>query len=237
MGVLEAEVHDLGPILRKIVVFDLDGTLAETAPDIIATLNIILAGQGLPPVPVARARDLVGAGARALIERGFRLYGRDLSPELLEALFQDFLVAYAERVADESTLYPGVVSALQSLSEAGWLLAVCTNKPEHHSRLLIEALGITHHFAAICGRDTFPVCKPDPRHLTLTIEKAGGNPLQAIMVGDSLTDISTAKAAGIPVIAVPFGYTDKPVEQLDPDVVIQHFDALHAAIDELLVTT
>ena len=103
MGVLEAEVHDLGPILRKIVVFDLDGTLAETAPDIIATLNIILAGQGLPPVPVARARDLVGAGARALIERGFRLYGRDLSPELLEALFQDFLVAYAERVADESS--------------------------------------------------------------------------------------------------------------------------------------
>jgi phosphoglycolate phosphatase len=236
MDARPVEVDDLEQFLGKIVVFDLDGTLAETAPDIIATLNIILAGQGLPPVPVAKARDLVGAGARALIERGFRLYGRDLSPELLEELFQDFLKVYAGRVAEESTLYPGVVAALTSLSEAGWLLAVCTNKPEHHSRLLIEALGIAHHFAAICGRDTFPVCKPDPLHLTLTIEKAGGNRLMAIMVGDSLTDIATAKAAGIPVIAVPFGYTDVPVEQLDPDLVIQHFDALHAAIDELLVT-
>lgn len=236
MAVLEDEVDDLGQLLGKIVVFDLDGTLAETAPDIIATLNLILDRQGLPPVPVAMARDLVGAGARALIERGFRLHGRDLSPELLEALFQDFLVAYAERVADKSTLYPGVVAALESLSQAGWLLAVCTNKPEHHSRLLIEALGITHHFAAICGRDTFPVCKPDPQHLTLTIEKAGGNRLMAIMVGDSVTDITTAKAAGIPVIAVPFGYTDVPVEKLDPDAVIPHFDALHAAIDGLLIT-
>jgi phosphoglycolate phosphatase len=234
MGVRAGEVDDLGQFLGKIVVFDLDGTLAETAPDIIATLNIILAGQGLPPVPVARARDLVGAGARALIERGFRLYDRALPPALLEELFQDFLEVYAVRVAETSTLYPGVVEALTRLSGAGWLLAVCTNKPEFHSKLLIEALGITHHFAAICGRDTFPVCKPDPLHLTLTIEKAGGNRLQAIMVGDSLTDIATARAAGIPVIAVPFGYTDVPVEQLGPDVVIPHFDALHAAIDGLL---
>lgn len=234
MDVRAVEVSDLGQFLGKIVVFDLDGTLAETAPDIIATLNIILAGQGLPPVPVDKSRDLVGAGARALIERGFRLQGRDLPADLLEDLFRDFLRIYAGRVANESTLYPGVVQALVSLSEAGWLLAVCTNKPEHHSRLLIEALGITHHFAAICGRDTFPVCKPDPQHLTLTIEKAGGNRLQAIMVGDSRTDISTAKAAGIPVIAVPFGYTDVPVEDLGPDVVIAHFDALHAAVDGLM---
>lgn len=236
MHVRAVEVDDLGTFLGKIVVFDLDGTLAETAPDIIATLNVILGNQGLSPVPVERARDLVGAGARALIERGFRLHGRALSPELLEELFQAFLVIYAGRIADESRLYPGVVAALESLADAGWLLAVCTNKPEHHSRLLIEALGITRHFAAICGRDTFPVCKPDPRHLTLTIEKAGGNPLQAVMVGDSLTDISTARAAGIPVIAVPFGYTDVPVEALDPDRVVSHFNALHAAVDTLVTT-
>lgn len=236
MDVQAGEVDDLGQFLGKIVVFDLDGTLAETAPDIIATLNIILGAQGLSPVPVERARDLVGAGARALIERGFRLQGRELSPPLLEALFQEFLVIYAGRVADHSTLYPGVVAALERLARDGWLLAVCTNKPEHHSRLLIEALGITPYFAAICGRDTFPVCKPDPRHLTLTIEKAGGNPRQAVMVGDSLTDISTARAAGIPVIAVPFGYTDVPVEALDPDLVIPHFDVLYEAVEGLFAT-
>lgn len=221
------------PNFGKIVVFDLDGTLAETAPDIIATLNIILARQGLDPVPVEKARDLVGAGARALIERGFKLYGRELNAALLEELFEEFLEIYADRIAVNSRLYPGVSKALASLKEAGWLLAVCTNKPERHSRLLIEALGITSFFSAICGRDTFPVCKPDPGHLTLTIEMAGGNSQHAIMIGDSLTDITTAKSANIPVIAVPFGYTDVPVELLEPDMVIQHFDALHAAVDQI----
>lgn len=224
-----SKARDLG----RIVVFDLDGTLADTAPDIIGTLNLILAGQDLPPVPVDKARDLVGAGARALIERGFRLYGRALPAGLLDELFQDFLRVYATRVADESALYPGVGEALDTLRQEGWLLAVCTNKPEYHSRLLIEALGITGYFAAICGRDTFPTCKPDPLHLTLTIEKSGGNPRKAIMVGDSKTDISTAKSAGIPVIAVPFGYTDIAVEMLDPDLVIGHFDQLHHAVNKL----
>ena len=220
--------------LPATIVFDLDGTLAETAPDIIAVLNMILAREGLPAVPVSRARDLVGAGARALIERGFRLQGMPLDAETLERLFLDFLDLYAGRIADESHLYPGVEAALDDLSRAGHLLAVCTNKPERHSRLLLSALRIDARFSAICGRDTFPVCKPDPRHLTLTIAQAGGDPGRAIMVGDSSTDIDTARAAGIPVIAVPFGYTNVPVSELFPDRVVGHFEELVPAVETIL---
>lgn len=216
------------------IVFDLDGTLAETAPDIMATLNVILQQQGLAALPLDKARVLVGAGAKALIERGFKVSGAALGPDRLEALFQEFLEIYAGRVVDESHLFEGVVTALDRLCARGMKLAVCTNKPIRHTMLMLDAFGITRKFAAIAGRDTFAVCKPDPRHLTLTIAAAGGDPGRAIMVGDSLTDIATAKAAHVPVIAVPFGYTDVPVETLDPDIVIPHFDALEDAIDRLL---
>jgi phosphoglycolate phosphatase len=212
------------------IVFDLDGTLAETAPDIIGTLNVVLAREGLAPLPVSKARDLVGAGARALIERGFKLYERPLSQNRLEELFQVFLEVYAGRVADESHLYDGVLTAMDKLRAAGHKLAVCTNKPERHSLMILDAFGITGRFAAIAGRDTYPFFKPDARHLTMTIEAAGGNVRRAIMIGDSRTDILTARNAGLPVICVPFGYTDVPIETLGPDVVIQHFDELLDAV-------
>lgn len=212
------------------IVFDLDGTLAETAPDIIGTLNVVLAQEGLAPLAVSKARDLVGAGARALIERGFKLYERPLSPERLEELFQTFLEVYAGRVADESHLYDGVLAALERLGETGHKLAVCTNKPERHSLLILDAFGITERFAAIAGRDTYAYFKPDARHLTMTIQAAGGDVTRAIMIGDSRTDILTARHAGLPVICVPFGYTDVPIETLEPDVVIQHFDELVDAV-------
>jgi phosphoglycolate phosphatase len=125
------------------------------------------------------------------------------------------------------------VEALDALEGRGYRLAVCTNKVEAHSRLLLEALGVAGRFAAICGRDTFASFKPDPRHLTLTIAQAGGDPARAVMVGDSRTDIATAKAAGIPVVAVTFGYTDTPVEELEPDIVIDHYDRLADAIARL----
>ncbi len=222
------------PSTSATIVFDLDGTLADTAPDIIAVLNRILAREGLPALPVSKAKDLVGAGARALIERGFRLYGTPLPPERLEELFELFLELYAERIADESVLFPGVLNALDGLAARGHRLAVCTNKPERHSRLLLDALAVTDRFAAIAGRDTYPFFKPDPRHLTLTVEAAGGLPHDAIMIGDSRTDVDTARGAGLPVICVPFGYTDVPVEDLQPDIVIGHFDELGDAIARLV---
>jgi len=220
--------------LPPIVVFDLDGTLAETAPDIMRVLNVILVREGLPALPLERARELVGAGARALIERGFRVSGRPLDAETLERLFEDFLLIYAEDVASHSHLFDGVLGALDALAAEGYLLAVCTNKPILHTRLILDHFGIAQRFASVAGRDSFPFHKPDPRHLTLTIEAPGGDPARAVMIGDSRTDIATAKAAGIPTICVPFGYTDVPIETLEPDVVIQHFDALPAAVRQVL---
>ena len=219
--------------LPPIAVFDLDGTLAETAPDLIATLNVILRREGLPEVPLSKARDMIGAGARAMIERGFELAHKDLTPTHSDELFEQFLAIYGDHLCVGSHLFPGVSEALEELSRAGYRLAVCTNKVELHSRRLLEQLGVADRFAAICGRDTFPWCKPDARHLTKTIEAAGGDPARAVMVGDSRTDIDTAKAADIPVIAVPFGYTDVPVGELGPDAVVQNFGELVAAIAAL----
>jgi len=219
--------------LPTTLVFDLDGTLADTAADLIETLNVLLAREQVAPVPVERARDVVGAGARAMIQRGMALDGRSIETATLDRLFVDFLDHYALNLAVKTQLFPGVEAALDRLAAAGYRLAVCTNKVESHSVSLLEALGIAGRFAAICGRDSFPFAKPDPRHLTGTIERAGGDPACAIMVGDSRTDIDTARNAGLPAIAVTFGYTDTPVAELAPDRIIAHFDELDAAVAAL----
>ena len=223
--------------LAPLAVFDLDGTLADTAPDLVATLNVILGHEGLPALPLDKARDMIGLGARAMLERGLEAAGREVTPGRLDELYRGFLAYYAEHLCVETRLFPGVVQALDALEAEGFRFAVCTNKVEAHSVRLLRALGIAHRFAAICGRDSFPYVKPDPRHLTLTIKKAGGTPAGAVMVGDSRTDIVAAQAAGIPVIAVPFGYTDTPVQTLGPDMVIGHFDELPEAIFSLLAAT
>jgi len=217
-----------------IIVFDLDGTLAETAGDLIATLNVILTRNGLDAVPFDQARGLIGAGAKALIERGFEQQNRALPSEMHERLFMEFLDYYGDHLSDHTALYEGVAAALGRFAEEGWKLAVCTNKIETHSRILLQRLGIADRFAAICGRDTFPMCKPDPRHLLRTIEAAGGDPLRAIMVGDSRTDIDTAKAAGIASIGVPFGYTDVPMAELEPTAMITHYDEIVAVAKRLM---
>ncbi|HEV2543314.1 MAG TPA: phosphoglycolate phosphatase [Methylobacterium sp.] len=217
-----------------IVVFDLDGTLAETAGDLIGTLNVILAREGHAPLPLEQARDLLGAGARALIQRGFTVAGASLTPERLEALFQDFLDHYGDHLTDNSFLFPGVIGALDRLEAAGFRLAICTNKVESHAVALLDALGIGHRFRTIVGKDTFAYSKPDPRHITLTVERAGGDPLRAVMVGDSRADVAAAKDAGIPVVGVTFGYTPVPMRDLAPDWIIDHFDALPEAVDALL---
>jgi phosphoserine phosphatase len=140
--------------LAPIVVFDLDGTLAETADDLVATLNAVLAREGLPPVDVGEARGMIGAGARALIQRGFAAVGQELAPARLDALFTVFLAHYAEHLCEASHLFPGVTGALVRLADAGYRLAVCTNKVEAHSVALLTALGVAGRFSAICGRDT-----------------------------------------------------------------------------------
>ncbi|GLS43453.1 phosphoglycolate phosphatase [Methylobacterium brachythecii] len=220
--------------LPPIAVFDLDGTLADTAGDLIGTLNVILKREGLAALPLEQARDLLGAGARALITRGFSATGQVLEPDRLERLFQDFLDYYGAHLTDHSRLYPGVVAALDDLEAKGFRLAVCTNKVEGHAVDLLKALGLAPRFAAIVGKDTFAWSKPDPRHITLTVERAGGDPSRAVMVGDSRADVDAAKAAGIPVVGVSFGYTAVPMRDLAPDTLIDHFDELPAAIAALV---
>jgi phosphoglycolate phosphatase len=217
-----------------IAVFDLDGTLADTIHDLIATLNVVLVEEGLPPLSLEQGRPMIGAGARALIERGVSAGGREVTPARLDELHKAFLAYYSEHICVHTRLFPGAEAALDQLEAAGFRLAVCTNKYEDFSTELLRALGVADRFAAICGRDTFPYYKPDPRHLTLTIEKAGGDLRRAVMVGDSLSDVAAAKAAGVPVVAATFGYSDIPVAELAPDRIIDHFDELFAAVRSLV---
>ena len=216
------------------IVYDLDGTLVDTAEDLVATLNWLLAREGLQALPIESAGSLLGAGARALIKRGFAASGRSLDAQTIETLFADYLKYYNAHIADRSRLYPGVDRALAAFAHAGWRQAVCTNKVESSAKLLITKLGIAERFAFVCGQDTFGVGKPDPKPLLGTISASGGARERAIMVGDSGADIETGRAAGVPVIAVDFGYADVPVKELGPDRVISHFDQLMEACDALL---
>jgi phosphoglycolate phosphatase len=214
----------------RILVFDLDGTLADTAPDLVATLNVILAGEGLAPLPLASARKLIGAGGRALIERGFAAEGQPLAPDRLKSLYGAFIAHYEAHIADGSRLFPGVEQALDRFARAGFALAVCTNKLERSSNLLLGALGVKDRFQAVCGQDTFRAAKPDPRIFHGAVALAGGDPERAIMIGDSATDVATARAAGAPVIAVDFGYAELQPADLGADRVVSHFDDLWEAV-------
>jgi phosphoglycolate phosphatase len=218
------------PVSSATLVFDLDGTLIDTAPDLIDTLNVLFEREGLPQVPYETARNLIGGGARAMIARGIEADGRTVTPAKFEQLFADFIAHYAEHIADRSRPFPGLADALDELAGAGFRFAVCTNKLERLSLRLLDALTLTHRFAAICGQDTFGIQKPDPEVLRRTIAAAGGSPQRAVMIGDSQTDIRTARAAGVPIIAVDFGYSERPVADFAPDRIISHFAQLPAAV-------
>lgn len=215
------------------IVFDLDGTLVHTAHDIVATLNHVLAADGMAPVALETALSMVGHGSRVLLENAYAAANRPLSLEDLDARVTMFLAHYNDHLADNSAPFPGVEAALQRLSDDGWRLAVCTNKMEAPARKLLDLLGLGSRFAAITGQDTFDFRKPDPRHLTETVRLAGGDAANAIMVGDSRTDVDAANAAGIPVIGVDFGYTPVPMAELQPTRVISHFDELYEAAQSI----
>ncbi len=216
-----------------IIVFDLDGTLIDTAADLIDTLNFVLAQEGLPAVPFETARKLIGGGARAMIERALAAAGRASAAADIDRLYAAFIAHYADHIADRSRPFKDLDGALDELNAAGHRLAVCTNKLEWLAVRLLTILKLAPRFAAICGPDTFGVHKPDPEILRRTVRRAGGEPAAAIMVGDSKTDVFTARAAEVPIVAVDFGYSDVPIASLKPDRLIGSFADLPVAVTAL----
>ena len=214
-----------------LIVLDLDGTLIDTAPDLLATVNDTLATDGREPVERSDLDYLVGKGGRSMLTRAFAMRGRDLTEADLDAMMPVFLERYEAHIPGDSVPYPGVVETLDRLLGSGHALAVCTNKFEGLARKLLEALGLAERFTVITGPDTFDVRKPNPAHLTLTVRAAGGSVANAVMVGDSVNDIEAARAASIPSIGVPYGYTDVPMVVLKPDALVESF----AEIDDALI--
>lgn len=217
-----------------VVAFDLDGTLVDTAPDLMGTLNALLGQEGLPPLAYETAPLLVGRGAKVMIERGFAAAGEPLDEPRASSLFERYIAMYLDRIADESAPFEGVLQALDALEAEGAILAVCTNKRTDLSLALLDKLDLTERFKAIVGADQAPRPKPDASHLLHTIEKAGGDPARAVMVGDSINDVLAARNAKVPMILVSFGYTDIPPRDMDGDVLIDRFDELFGAVVTLV---
>ncbi|MEQ8656123.1 MAG: phosphoglycolate phosphatase [Hyphomicrobiales bacterium] len=218
----------------RLCIFDLDGTLADTAPDLVAALNHVLEAEGLPQADFETARAFVGHGARVLIERAHRAHDIELDDARAIELTEQFVGFYAQNIAGHTMLFPHVLDAMEDMAEDGWAFAICTNKRESLARQLLDSLDLTERFDAICGGDTFAERKPNGQHILKTIEAAGGNPARSVMVGDSPPDILAAKDANVPVIAVSFGYSNEPIGSLDPDVIIDTFADLQEKADELV---
>ncbi|MEZ5776287.1 MAG: HAD family hydrolase [Hyphomicrobiaceae bacterium] len=215
------------------VVFDLDGTLVDTAPDLAHATNHALSRIGIPAVALETVRASVSHGARAMLVKALDIAGWTLPDAEIDDLLTHFLDFYGENIAVESRPYPDAVEVVKGLKGRGMRLAVCTNKREGMSRKLLKELGMLDLFSAVVGRDTLPVYKPDPGHLIGTVILADGDLGRTVMVGDSETDVLTAKAAGIPVIGVTFGYTHAPIASFGPDAVIDHYRDLANAVDML----
>jgi phosphoglycolate phosphatase len=216
------------------ILFDLDGTMIDTAPDLIHAANHVLEANGLPQVETRVIQPAVGYGARAMIHAAMASLGREPPDSELTRMTEQFTAYYAENILVDSLEFPGLTEALEVLKAEGALIGVCTNKRERLARSLLKGLGIDHYFQAIAGRDTFPKCKPDPSHVLDTIRMAGGNAARAVMIGDSSADSLAAKGAGVPFVGVSFGYGESPIEVLRPDAVIHSLTDLVPALRRLL---
>ena len=215
------------------VIFDLDGTLIETAPDLCRALNYTLTRAGQEGVELDQVRHMIGDGARVMLRLGLEAAGCSLNDDEIEQWFGVLLDYYWDHVADESYIFPGVRLVLSGLRSAGLKLAVCTNKPIQLSNRLFEELEMSQYFDAVLGGDSLPVKKPHADHILGVLKAIDVTPNRAVMVGDSANDLSAARNAGVPVVLVTFGYTTVPVHDLDADAVIDHFDELLPALNKL----
>lgn len=218
--------------MKHTLVFDLDGTLVDTAPDLLTTINTLLARDGRPPLAAAILRKLVGHGSRNLIVEAFKVTGAALAAERLDRLYADFLKDYASHIAAASRPYPGVMETLEALKAEGVTMGVLTNKPHPNALQLVTELGLADFFGAVTGQGKFPWLKPDPRLFAAVLDELGGGP--AVMIGDSITDVETARGGGVPVILMSYGYTTQPVRTLGADLVLDDFRDVPAAARRLL---
>lgn len=216
------------------ILFDLDGTLVDTAPDLLATMNTLLTREGRSPVDPVALRQMVGRGARNLITNAFQATGAAVEPEHLETLYRAFLEDYASHIAAQSQPFPGVIETLTVLKAEGMRLAVLTNKPHKPAVMLLEALGMMDFFAAVTGQGKLPWLKPDPRLFADIVSELGGADGGVVMVGDSITDVETARNGKAPAVLMTYGYTTEPAETLGADAVLDDFREVPAAVRRLL---
>lgn len=215
------------------LIFDLDGTLADTAPDLLGATNAVLAARGRPAIDTSNLRHMVGFGAKSLISQAMEASGAPAADADIPPLIEIFLQHYRAHIADGTRLFDGVAATLAALKAGGARLGVLTNKPQDLTDLLLPQLGLDGIFAAVYGAGRKPYTKPDPRIFHDVVQDCGGGP--AIMIGDSITDLQTARAAGVPVILMRYGYTPVPADQLGADAVLDDFAQLPNAIRQLAV--
>ena len=212
------------------ILFDLDGTLVDTAPDLTGALNHVLAQHDLAPFSVEKVRNTVGFGARITLERSFAHYEHPITDDDLDLAHALFLAHYSDNICKDSQLFPGVIDVLKDLKANGISMGVCTNKTEHLSVDLLDQIGVACYFDTICGSDTVPNKKPHPDHIYTAISRAGGVCERTIMIGDSQADVEAARAANIPVIVMSYGYTATPSSELGADLVLDSFADIPSAL-------
>ena len=215
------------------VIYDLDGTLIDSAKDMQVAVSRVLADHGLPPVTEDDVRIFMGQGSKVTMDKAFTKYGKTLDDEALSAVTREFVRYYEADPVGHTTAFAGVPEVVHHFGKLGLKQGVCTNKFERPSRMILEHLKLMPPIAALAGADTFPVRKPDPRHILMLVERMGRTPEKAVMVGDSIHDVEAAHAAGLPAVLVSWGYTARPASELGAEAVIERFDALPQALERL----
>lgn len=223
--------------MTRTAIFDLDGTLVDTAHDLVSALNDIAERFDLPQLDHAEARKVAGRGGRALMRHAAAKVGRDFPDETVLVAYPPFLDAYEARLTERSRYFPGVEAALDQLLAEGWRVGICTNKPERLARLLIDALGRADRYGALLGADSLPVRKPDPRHVLETIGRLGGDPARAVMIGDTVTDRAAARNAGVPCALYAHGFSVEPLEALAPEAIFEAYEDLPPLLSRLVAET
>jgi len=215
------------------VVYDLDGTLIDSAKDMQVAVSNVLADHRLPPVSEEDVRIFMGQGSKVTMAKAFAKYGKSLDEASLSAVTREFVRYYEADPVSHTSAFAGVNEVVDRFDKLGLKQGVCTNKFERPSRMILEHLRLMPPITDLAGADTFPVRKPDPRHILMLVERMGSTPERAVMVGDSIHDVHAAHGAGLPAVLVSWGYTDTPASELGADAVIERFDALPQALEQL----